>query len=198
MSVLAGLDVSIIGADPRRDAPTLQRWLADPHGAFWGMDGLDVDAVSDYLTGVVTDPHQDAWLGLVDAVPTFFAETYDPATVLLRGIHDPVPGDLGMHVLIAPPGPHPVHGLTDAVFDAVMRWCFDELGAARIVVEPDARNDRIRRKNLRAGFTELRYVAIDDGAHTKTAVLSVCTRDDFAGSELARAERDLLAPGGRA
>ena len=177
--------VSLVAADPRRDAPVLQRWLADPHAAFWEMGGHDVDAVCDYLANVVTDTYQDAWLGLVDGAPTFFAETYDPAHVLLRGIHDALPGDLGMHVLIAPPGDHPRHGLTDAVFAAVMAWCFDELGAERVVVEPDARNHRIRRKNVRAGFTELRHVTIDDGAHSKAAVLSVCTRDDYRRSELA-------------
>ena len=187
------LATSIVPADPQRDAPVLQPWLADPHAAFWGMGDHDVDAVRDYLASVVTDPRQDAWLGLVDGVPTFFAETYDPAQVLLRGIHDPLPGDLGMHVLIAPPGGEPRHGLTDAVFAAVMTWCFDELGAQRVVVEPDARNDRIRRKNLRAGFTELRFVSVDDGDHTKTAVLSVCTRDDYARSELAAVAAPALA-----
>ncbi len=187
------LATAIVPADPRRDAPVLQRWLADPHAAFWGMGDLDVDAVREYLARVMSDPHQDAWLGLVDGVPTFFAETYDPAEVLLRGIHDPLPGDLGMHVLNSPPCGEPRHGLTDAVFAAVMAWCFDELGALRVVVEPDARNDRIRAKNLRAGFTELRYVSIDEGDHTKTAVLSVCTHDDFARSALAAVAAPALA-----
>ena len=187
------LATSIVPADPQRDALVLQPWLADPHAAFWGMGDLDVDAVRDYLASVVTDPRQDAWLGLVDGVPTFFAETYDPAQVLLRGIHDALPGDLGMHVLIAPPGGEPRHGLTDAVFAAVMTWCFDVLGAQRVVVEPDARNHRIRRKNLRAGFTELRYVAIHEGDHAKSAVLSVCTRDDYARSELAAVAAPALA-----
>ncbi|MCP2636003.1 acetyltransferase [Microbacterium sp. HD4P20] len=178
--------IAIVPADPRRDAPALQRWLSNPHAAFWGMADLDVDAVCEYLASVVTDPYQDAWLGLIDGVPTFFAETYDPAHVLLRGIHDSLPGDLGMHVLIAPPSGHPRHGLTDAVFAAVMAWCFDELGAQRVVVEPDVRNEPIRRKNTRAGFTELREALVDEGGHLKTAMLSVCTRDDFAASALAR------------
>lgn len=193
MILATGTALSLAPADPVRDAPVLQRWLADPHAAFWGMDDLDVDGVRDYLTGVVTHPRQDAWLGLVDGAPTFFAETYDPAHVLLRGIHDTLPGDIGMHVLVAPPGGHPRHGLTDAVFAAVMAWCFDELGAQRVVVEPDALNDRIRRKNLRAGFTELRYVSVADGGRTKTAVLSVCTREDHRRSELAAVTREGLA-----
>jgi hypothetical protein len=188
MTILTFLDspaIAIVAADPRRDAATVQRWLGDPHSAYWGMADLDVDTVGDYLASVVTDPHQDAWIGLVDGIATFFAETYDPARVLLPGIHDPLPGDLGMHVLIAPPHGHRRHGLTDAVFAAVMTWCLDELGALRVVVEPDVRNQAIRRKNLRAGFTELREVTVRDGGDTKTAMLSVCTRAGFAASDLA-------------
>lgn len=185
MSTTTALSIDLTAADPRRDAALLQRWLADPHSAFWGMADLDVAVVEEYLGRIAAHPAQDAWLGLVDGTPAFYAETYDPARVLLTGIHDALPGDLGMHVLIAPPGADPRHGFTDAVFAAVLAWCFDELGAARVVVEPDVRNDRIRRKNLRGGFTELREAVVDDGGHTKTAMLSVCTRDDFAASEIA-------------
>ncbi|WP_461472070.1 GNAT family N-acetyltransferase [Microbacterium sp. HJ5] len=184
MSLVHGFDVDLVPADPGRDGATIQRWLADPHGAFWGMASLDAEAVTAYLAGVVTHPHQDGWLGLVDSAPAFYAETYDPAHVLLPGIHDRASGDLGMHVLISPPAGRPRHGLTDAVFAAVMRWCFDGLDAARVIVEPDVRNAAIRRKNVRAGFTEVREVQVVDGGHAKTAALSVCTRDDFALSEL--------------
>ncbi len=190
LTTLTGLGVALVPADPRRDAGTLQRWLSDPHAAFWGMGDLDVAAVADYVAGVVTDSHQDAWLGLVDGEPTFFAETYDPARVLLTEVHAARPGDLGMHLLIAPPAGHPRHGLTDAVFTAVMSWCFDALGALRIVVEPDVRNEAIRRKNVRAGFTELAVVLVPEGEGRKTAMLSVCTREDFTGSELGRTERE--------
>lgn len=167
------------------DAATLQRWLAHPNSAFWGMGELSAAQVEEYLAGVLDGEGQDAWLGLVDGIPAFYAETYDPSLVLLVGIHDALPGDLGMHVLVAPPSGEPRHGHTDAVFAAVMRWCFDELGATRVVVEPDVRNDRIRRKNVRAGFVELGEAPVDEGGHVKTAMLSVCTRAAFESSELA-------------
>ena len=53
-------------------------------------------------------------------------------------------------------------------------------GELVIVVEPDVHNDRIAALNAAAGFRVLREV---DLGH-KTAALSVCTRDDFAGSRL--------------
>ena len=40
------------------------------------------------------------------------------------------PGDLGMHLLVAPPTGAPVHGLTSAVMRATVAFCFDELLAA--------------------------------------------------------------------
>lgn len=190
MTVATGFAVSIGKADATRDAAVLREWLSDPHAAFWGMADFDTAAIADYLSGVTAAAEQDAWLGQVDGIPTFYAETYDPARVLLQEVHEPQPGDLGMHVLIAAPGAQPRHGLTDAVFAAVMRWCFDELGATRVVVEPDVRNAGIRLKNLRAGFTELREVIVRDGGHAKTAMLSVCTGADFAHSELAHRTRE--------
>ncbi|WP_278257665.1 GNAT family N-acetyltransferase [Nocardioides convexus] len=59
-----------------------------------------------------------------------------------------------MHVLVAPPEGQPVPGLTTAVFDAVMAFCFADPAVRRVVVEPDVRNAPIRAKNLAAGFTE--------------------------------------------
>jgi len=182
----ADLDIALIAAEPRRDAAVLHAWLSDPHAAFWGMGDLDRPAVVAYLDGVVAHPAQQAWLGLVDGTPTFYAETYDPSRVLLAGVHDAAPGDIGMHVLVSPPAGDPRHGLTDAVFAAVMAWCFFALGAERVVVEPDVRNGRIRRKNAKAGFAELREVTVDDGGHAKTAMLSVCTRASFEASGLSR------------
>ncbi|WP_217182714.1 GNAT family N-acetyltransferase [Streptomyces sp. AC495_CC817] len=186
----APIDIDIVPADPPRDAAVLQSWLSHPHSAFWGMTALGVAEVEAYLSSIAEAPEQQSWLGLVDGAPAFYAETYDPARVLLTEVHSAEPGDLGMHVLISPPGRSPRHGLTDAVFAAVMHWCFDELGAERVVVEPDVRNDRIRAKNVRAGFQELAEVAIDDGGHVKAAMLSVCTRAAFTASALVRHERE--------
>ncbi len=61
----------------------------------------------DYLAAVRADPHQDAWLGRVDGAPAFLVETYDPARVTLADVPAAAallePGDVGMHLLVAPP-----------------------------------------------------------------------------------------------
>lgn len=177
---------------PVRDAELIQGWLAHPAASYWKMGGLTVDEVREYLAAVQAGPYEDAWLGRLDGEPVFLTETYDPARVLLPGIHDARPGDLGMHLLVAPPTT-PRHGLTDAVMTAVMRFCLTDdgegagaggRGATRVVVEPDVGNRKIAAKNAAAGFRVLREVDLGRGAHAKRAALSVATRADFAASAL--------------
>ena len=184
-------EVTFEPVDPDRDAPLVQGWLAHPSAAYWQMGHLDVAQVRDYLAGVRAAPHEDAWLGRLDGDPVLLAETYDPARVLLVDVHDAQPGDLGMHLLVAPPVT-PRHGLTDAVMTAVMRFCLTDegRGAARVVVEPDVGNRRIAAKNAAAGFRVLREVDLGQGAHAKRAALSVATRADFAASPLGTGPRD--------
>ncbi|WP_307844215.1 GNAT family N-acetyltransferase [Sanguibacter suaedae] len=175
-------DVTLEPFDVDRDAATLHAWLRDPASAFWQMTHLDADEVRAYARSVVDDAHQDAWLGRVDGVPTFYVETYDPARVLLTDVHQALPGDVGMHLLVAPPPAEPVHGLTSAVMAAVVRFLLVDRGAGRVVVEPDVRNERIAAKNAAAGFRVLRRVALPG----KEALLSVCTLDAFLLSPLGR------------
>ncbi|AOX66007.1 siderophore synthetase [Curtobacterium sp. BH-2-1-1] len=162
--------------DPDRDAALVQSWLAHPASSWWGMGHLDVDAVRTYLADVQADPAQAAWLGLRDGVAVFLAETYDPARVLLTDVFAAEPGDVGMHLLVAPPpADGRVHGLTSAVMRTVVEHCRDVLGARRVVVEPDVRNTAVHAKNAEVGFRVLREVDVDiDG---KRALLSVLDTD---------------------
>ncbi|ANC31219.1 GNAT family N-acetyltransferase [Isoptericola dokdonensis] len=184
-------DLAVSPAVPATDAALLHRWLAHPASAAWHMAEHTVDDVREHLATVAADPGQDAWIVRLDDEPVAYTETYDPASVLLTDVHDAVPGDVGMHLLVAPP-PAPGarrHGLTDAVMATVVAFCLAPAAdggraGARVVVEPDVGNAAIAAKNAAAGFRVLREVAVTDGGHTKTAALSVCTRADFAASPL--------------
>ncbi|GAA4710826.1 Siderophore synthetase component [Promicromonospora umidemergens] len=192
-------EVTLEPVVPVRDAGLVQGWLSHPAASYWQMAGLRVDEVREYLAGVQAGPHEAAWLGRLDGEPVFLTETYDPARVVLADVHDARPGDLGMHLLVAPPAT-PRHGLTDAVMTAVMRFCLSGeraaggqagggqagagLGATRVVVEPDVGNRKIAAKNAAAGFRVLREIDLGRGAHAKRAALSVATRADFAASAL--------------
>lgn len=168
---------------PERDLALLHAWLTHPRSVFWEkLDATPDDLAREY-DAITADPHQNAWLGTVDGEPQFLAETYDPAHSELAPLPELRPGDLGMHVLVAPPAV-PVPGFTSAVFRAVMDFCFADSAVHRVVVEPDARNDKIAALNAAAGFVVARHVDLS----TKTAALSFCTREAYAASRLSRTE----------
>lgn len=176
-TVSAGAAPGLLAVEPvvpERDAAVVQSWLAHPASSWWEMGDLDVDGVRDYLTGVQADPAQAAWLGRRDGEPCFLVETYDPAAVLLTDVWAVEPGDVGMHLLVAPvPAGGRVHGLTSAVMRAVVEHSRDVLGARRVVVEPDVRNTAVQAKNAEVGFRALRQVDVDG----KRALLSVLDTD---------------------
>ena len=123
------------------------------------------------------------------ATPQFLVETYDPAQSELAGVPELASGDLGMHVLVAPTEA-PIRGFTSRVFRTVMEFCFADPDVARVVVEPDVGNERILAMNAAAGFTVARNVELA----TKTAALSFCSREAFAGSRLGPRELAVVAP----
>lgn len=173
--------ISIEPLDLERDLALLHAWVTHPRSSYWMMQGASLDDVRAEYAGILADPHHDAFLGRVAGRPTFLVETYDPARADgLSDLPELRPGDLGMHVLVAPPEAEPVPGLTTAVFDAVMAFCFSDPSVERVVVEPDVRNQPIRDKNLAAGFTELREIPLPG----KTAMLSVCPRADWNALDL--------------
>lgn len=155
----------------------LHAWVTHPRSEFWMMQDADVHRVATEYAAIAEHPHHDAWLGRVDGVPAFLAETYDPSRapeVGLAGLPELRPGDLGMHVLVAPTD-RPVAGFTRRVFRAVMEHCFADPDVHRVVVEPDVRNERIARLNKEFGFVVECVVPLPG----KDAALSFCTRADF-------------------
>ena len=60
-----------------------------------------------------------------------------------------------------------------------MRFLFDRLNAARVVVEPDANNAKIHALNLAMGF-----VYAGQAGSAKTASLAFCTRAQFEQAQL--------------
>ncbi|GAA1866652.1 GNAT family N-acetyltransferase [Asanoa iriomotensis] len=156
-------------------------WVTHPRSVYWGMQGASVEAVRKAYAEIEADPHRDAWLGRLDGEPVFLAETYEPAHSELAAHYVVGDGDVGMHVLVAPPAPGaPVrHGLTSAVMRAVMSFVFADPLARRVVVEPDARNEAIARKNAEVGFEVERRVQLSD----KVALLSFCTREAYTRTD---------------
>ncbi|MDZ5446560.1 GNAT family N-acetyltransferase [Micromonospora sp. 4G57] len=160
--------------DPDTDAALLHGWVTHPRSAFWLMQDADVTRVAQEYRRIAAHPHHDAYLGSWRGRPAFLAERYDPAHVDLVGRYDAAEGDVGMHFLCAPPD-SPVHGFTRAVITTVLAWLFADPGTRRVVVEPDVRNTAVHALNAAVGFTVVGPLTLPG----KTALLSVCTREQF-------------------
>lgn len=164
---------------PEIDALLLHRWVTHPKAVFWMMQGAAPADVLHEYNAIDANPHHHAFLGYAEGQPSFLVELYDPRHSELARHGTFGPGDLGMHVLVAPTDV-PVSGFTAAVMRATMEFCFSDPMVDRVVVEPDVRNEAIAVLNADAGFEIERLIELE----AKTAALSTCTRAAFAASRL--------------
>lgn len=170
-------DFGLRPVDPPTDSPLLHEWVTHPKAKYWMMQEASVADVLAEHEAIEVNPGHFAYMGLYHYRARFLVEVYDPAASELAGVYDPVPGDIGMHVLTAPTG-QPIPGFTKGVMDTVMHLLFDGFGAQRVVVEPDVGNEAIHRLNAFVGFKPERTVNLNG----KQALLSFCTRIDFERS----------------
>lgn len=167
-------DFALRELDVEADAGLLHRWITHPKAVFWMMQDADVAAVAAEYRRIAAHPHHDAYLGLHHGEPAFLVERYDPAYVELVGHYAAREGDVGMHFLVAPTDT-PIHGFTRAVITTIMAWLFADPATRRVVVEPDVRNTAVHALNAAVGFTVVGPIAKPE----KTALLSICTREQF-------------------
>ncbi|WOC12970.1 GNAT family N-acetyltransferase [Gordonia sp. MP11Mi] len=166
--------------DARRDAPLVHTWLTHPKSKYWEMLSASVDEVHEFLDATMRAAAGTDYglrIGRADGREEFMFELYDPLTSELAEPgtgYTHAEGDIGMHLLVAP-ADQPVSGFTGEVMLHIMRAAFFEVGATRVVVEPDVRNGHVQALNAAVGFT----VAGDYPVGDKTARLSYCTREDF-------------------
>ncbi|WP_104043345.1 GNAT family N-acetyltransferase [Arthrobacter sp. ZGTC412] len=180
------------GLDPKADAPLLHSWVTQPYASFWEMLSASVDDVMVEYTKIQASGHHHALLGLDGGVPAFLMEEYLPASSPLAPVYPVLPGDLGMHLLVAPPSEGPEPGYTTAVMDAVLDRLFAKPGVDRVVVEPDALNTKIHALNERLGFQPAGVVTLPD----KNALLSFCSRDDYLAARRALGTLSIPVPQG--
>ncbi|GAA1850107.1 GNAT family N-acetyltransferase [Brevibacterium marinum] len=181
--------VDIRPMDPVRDAENIHVWLSHPRAHYWQMTELDQSGVRDYLGGIHDSADDDGWVGSVDGIDCFYVETYVPSTLIPHDVVATGSGDIGMHLLVAPPDGDGVRGLTNRIMAEVIDFCLRPSehggrGGHRVIVEPDVRNTAILEKNRAAGFVSVKEATIMMGEERKRALVSICARADFASSEL--------------
>jgi RimJ/RimL family protein N-acetyltransferase len=181
-----GLRIRALDLDA--DIPLMHRWFAMDYASFWGMQHKAEHEVREVYAALVNSGHAMAYTGVWHGQPAFLLECYDPAHDLL-GRHYPVrPGDVGMHFFVGPPTV-PSRGFTRSVFRALMRFNFERLDARRVVVEPDARNDKVHVLNREMGFAYAGQVQLAE----KLAALAFCTRESFYQIQRDQPQREEIA-----
>ncbi|GGN02518.1 GNAT family N-acetyltransferase [Streptomyces fuscichromogenes] len=139
--------------DPERDADAVHTWVRAERAAFWGMTGLTRPQVAEVYAHMATLDTHHAYLAEKDGTPVGLLQTYEPQADRVSECYDARPGDIGVHVLLAPPGPEgPRPGWTEALLTAFTVYALRALDRHRIIVDPDVRNEKAIARFRRQGF----------------------------------------------
>ena len=164
---------------PEQDVPVFHPWFDMEYASYWDMAGMTREQVMAFYKEQQASSHEWAWVGMQNGQICFLLECYDPQHHEISGHYRFEPGDIGMHFFVAP-ATEKRHGYTLDVMRHVMHYLFEQVGARRVVVEPDSRNDKVRALNRQAGFTEMGVISLQ----TKQAMLSIATGPDFEATLL--------------
>ncbi len=146
--------VRVLPLDAHADAGLIHGWVSEERASFWGMNGLTRDEVAETYAHMDTLDTHHAYLVTLDDAPVALLQTYEPDADRVGECYDVRPGDIGVHLLLAPAGPDGTRsGWTSALLAAITSYVFLGLGRTRVVVDPDVRNDKAVARFLRQGFT---------------------------------------------
>ncbi|HZF90598.1 GNAT family N-acetyltransferase [Streptomyces sp.] len=146
--------VRILPLDAKGDAEVVHGWVSEERASFWGMNDLTRDQVADvYLHMDTLDTHH-AFLLVKDGTPAALLQTYEPEADRVSECYEVEPGDIGVHLLLAPTtatgGARP--GWTAGLVAAITAYVFRTLDRRRIVVDPDVRNEKAIARFAKQGF----------------------------------------------
>ncbi|MEG8276153.1 GNAT family N-acetyltransferase [Streptomyces sp. AHA2] len=146
--------VRVLPLDPEADAGVIHRWVSEDRAAFWGMTGLTERQVADTYAHMETLPSHHAFLVVRDAEPVAVLQTYEPEADRVGECYEVRPGDIGVHLLLAPAGPGGGQpGWTSRLVAVIAAYVLLVLDRRRIVVDPDVANEKAVARFLKQGFT---------------------------------------------
>ncbi|MFI2431812.1 GNAT family N-acetyltransferase [Streptomyces sp. NPDC018693] len=139
--------------DAEADAGTVHGWVSQERAVFWGMNGLTIHQVTQIYAHMATLDTHHAFLAELDGTPVALLQTYEPSEDRVSECYTAEPGDIGVHVLLAPAdggGARP--GWSAALLGAFAEYVLVGLDRRRVVVDPDVRNDKAIARFQRMGF----------------------------------------------
>ena len=175
--------VRIVPLSPEQDADLINGWVTQERARFWGMTQYTRTEVLEVYRFVESLETHHAFLVLLDGEPMALFQTYEP-------LHDPVgeayparAADIGMHLLLAP-ATRPIPHFTPRLATTLINFMFSDPAIDRIVVEPDARNEKAVRRLQATCFELGPRIQLEE----KEAQLAFLRRERFEQTQ-ARAPR---------
>ncbi|MFF3446459.1 GNAT family N-acetyltransferase [Streptomyces sp. NPDC002667] len=189
--------VRVLPMDAALDGPVVHGWVNADRAAFWGMRDLTEDQVVAIYAHMETLDTHHAYLLVKDDEAVALLQTYAPGADRVGACYPVEPGDIGVHLLLAPAGPGGGRpGWTTALLNAVASYVLLGLDRERVVVDPDVRNEKAIARFHRQGFTPGPVVVLpevdlpDVHLPAKRAQLAFLDRESvFPGSVPDRAAR---------
>ncbi|GHE55802.1 acetyltransferase [Streptomyces longispororuber] len=168
--------------DPFTDTELVHSWVTHPKAPHWQRRDAKLHHVEREYMGIAASEHHHAYLGLLDGEPAFLMERYDPLRAAPVDLYEPEPGDVGLHVLLAPDH-ETVPDFAETVLATALEYVFADPAAQRVVVESDAADTQARRRYEAVGFVPECETGTPDGL----ALLSFCARERFEAAVVRRA-----------
>ncbi|MCK8521322.1 GNAT family N-acetyltransferase [Aquimarina sp. D1M17] len=167
-------ELQIRSFQPENDIKTIHDWVNRPYAKYWGMQNSSLYQVESEYRDLEANIHHHVVIGILNEIPMFLMEFYDPEYDTIAEHYDVLDGDIGMHILVAPVKKK-IPGFTWNVFTTVMDFLFSKADAKRVVVEPDISNEKIHVLNKKAGFQYIKKIQLPH----KIAQLAICARENY-------------------
>ncbi|MDE9459843.1 GNAT family N-acetyltransferase [Xenorhabdus bovienii] len=158
--------------DLTEDIAAITDWVNQEYAYYWGMQSHTEQQVKTFYQDLLNRQPDSVFIGIYQEQPVFLLECYWAQDDQIGKYYPARPGDMGMHILVAP-SEQKISQFTWGIFQTIIAFIFKNPAVNRIVVEPDIRNEKIHRLNLRAGFVYDKTVQLSH----KTAGLAFCTRE---------------------
>ncbi|MFI5992638.1 GNAT family N-acetyltransferase [Streptomyces sp. NPDC051362] len=143
----------VLPLDPTVDCATIHAWASQERAAFWGMNELTVDQITSIYGELEELTTHHAFMVEKDGEPVALLQTYEPEADRVGECYEARPGDIGIHLLLAPAGPEGSHaGWTASLSAVIAAFVLRGLDRRRVVTDPDVRNQKAISRLLRQGF----------------------------------------------